>query len=114
MIILKFNKSNNKDNYRWWQCRISQRGLSKNGTEWVAQEVQLELEQNDALTPLTAPPSVDMKVVLLLSYYPATPASTDSGYGARAGKAYVDYPIHSVRKEMLFHLPAALPIHDLL
>jgi hypothetical protein len=30
-------------------ARISQRGMSKNGTEWVAREVQRELEKHDAL-----------------------------------------------------------------
>jgi hypothetical protein len=33
----------------------SQNKVCKNGTEWVAQEVQLELEINYALTPLTTP-----------------------------------------------------------
>ena len=41
------------NNGTYADARISQRGLSKNGTEWVAREVQRELERNDALTPLT-------------------------------------------------------------
>ncbi len=32
----------------------------------MAREVQRELEKNDALKPLDAPPSMDMKVVLKL------------------------------------------------
>ncbi len=41
--------------------RISQRDLSENGTEWVAREVQRELGISDALTPLQALPSLDLK-----------------------------------------------------
>ncbi len=42
---------------------ISQHSLSKNGTEWIAREVQHELELSDALMPLQSPPSLDMKTL---------------------------------------------------
>ena len=43
-----------------------QRGMSRKGYEWVAREIQRELENHDALTPLTMPPSLDTFVLVQL------------------------------------------------
>ena len=100
-------------------ARISQRGLSKNGTEWVAREVRRELEQNDALTPLNAPPSKDMKVMLkmdVVNCFPTMPRQIV--LDMVAGKASVDYPNTPYKKgDTLPTHPsfcAALPLAHLL
>ena len=100
-------------------ARISQRGLSKNGTEWVAREIRRELEQNDALTPLSAPPSKDMKVMLkmdVVNCFPTMPRQIV--LDMVAGKASVDYPNTPYKKgDTLPTHPsfcAALPLAQLL
>ena len=99
--------------------RISQRGLSQNGTEWVAREVQRELEQNDALTPLAATPSVDMKALFeadVENCFPTIPRQIV--LDMVAGKASTDYPNTPYKKgDALPTHPsfrAALPICHLL
>jgi hypothetical protein len=81
------------NNGTYADSRISQRGLSKNGTEWVAREVLRELEQNDALTPLAAPPSLDLKTLLeadVENCFPTVPRQIV--LDMVAGKASIDYP----------------------
>ncbi len=103
------------NNGTYADSRISQRGLSKNGTGWVAREVQRELEQNDALTPLTAPPSMDLKTLLeadVENCFPTIPRQLV--LDMVSGMASADYPNTPYKKgEALPSHPsfrAALPI----
>ena len=71
----------------------SQRMAVNYGTEWVAREVMRELEQNDALTPLAAPPSLDLKTLLeadVENCFPTVPRQIV--LDMVAGKASIDYP----------------------
>ena len=65
----------------------------------MAREVQRELEQNDALTPLTAPPSLDMQVALdadVNNCFPTIPRQL--ALDMVAGKASVDYPTTQIKR----------------